>query len=325
MAIALVNASGAKIGGARTILRQLLRNIPSAGYVVACPNPDELRPLCPSAEFVDVQTNGPASLLFTLFGAAKLARIKGCSTIVSLMNFNVLGTDLRRITYFHQLKAIDGTGPKERLQRRLLKQTNGRDDLIICQTPYVLSRLQSFGFRGALEARWPGFENLVSRDIPKRRLEDKQQLLFLLPSSNLDAYKNVQSVVDRASYFERIGARVIITGVASAREQGPIQFLPLLPRNELYSLYEEADALLFPSLLETVALPIFEFLGTGKPVFILKSPYTNGLFNRFGNIENLHPYEQDLGLVIDNWLAQGRPISAPRDDFAIGDWSWLPR
>lgn len=325
MRTVLVNACGAKVGGARTILRQLVRHIPGPGYVVACPNPDELRPLCPSVEFVEVQTNGFASFCFTLFGAAKLARVKGCNTIVSLMNFNVLDTRLHRITYFHQLKAIDGTGPKERLQRQLLKRTTGRDDRIICQTPYVLSRLQSFRFRGTLEARWPGFENFISQEVPKLRLDGKRGLLFLLPSSSMAAYKNVQSVVDRAAYFERIGATVIITGATAARIDGPFRFLPLVSRSELYALYAEADAVIFPSLLESAPLPVFEFLETGKPVFILKSPYTKGLFDRFDHIENLHLYEQDLRLVIDAWLARGRPDSAPRDDFGMGDWSWLPR
>ena len=113
MAQTIVNACGAKVGGARTILRQLVRHIPGPGYVVACPNTSELRPLCPSAEFVEVQTNGLSSLRFTLFGAAKLGRVKGCNTIVSLMNFNVLSTRFDRLTYFHQLKAVGGTGIEE--------------------------------------------------------------------------------------------------------------------------------------------------------------------------------------------------------------------
>lgn len=323
----LVNACGAKTGGARIILRELVRNIPCSGYLVVCPKPEDLRALCPLAEFLDIETNGLSSLNFTLFGAAKLASAKRCKNIISLMNFNVLSNEFRRFTYFHQLKAVDGILPKELLQRFLLKRTASPEDLIICQTPYILSRLQEFAFRAKLEAHWPGFENesaVTSRTIANSTNKSRK-FHFLVPSSSLAPYKNIQSIIDKEQFFNSVRANVTITGADAVYDIGPIHLMPAVPRSELFDLYAKVDAVIFPSLLETVALPVFEFLQTGKPVFLLKSPYTLGLFERFNKVKNLHLYEHDLQNAISHWISAGCEISEPRSDFSKGDWEWLPR
>lgn len=52
-----------------------------------------------------------------------------------------------------------------------------------------------------------------------------------------------------------------------------INFLGLLPKEKMERFYEEADALVFPSRLETWGLPISEFKTTGKPMILADLPY----------------------------------------------------
>ena len=54
-----------------------------------------------------------------------------------------------------------------------------------------------------------------------------------------------------------------------------VRWLGLLPRQEVFELYEEADCLIFPSRLETWGLPITEFKATGKPVLVADLPYAH--------------------------------------------------
>ena len=95
----LINASGAKGGGAREILRSLIAHLPEKNCVVACPKIAEFETDHPRIKFVQVETDGWRSAVFTLFGAARLAKRNDCQTILSLMNFNVVFKKFKRITY----------------------------------------------------------------------------------------------------------------------------------------------------------------------------------------------------------------------------------
>lgn len=54
-----------------------------------------------------------------------------------------------------------------------------------------------------------------------------------------------------------------------------ICFSGLLPRNEVVSLYENTDCLIFSSKLETWGLPVSEFLGYHRPMLIADLPYAH--------------------------------------------------
>lgn len=54
-----------------------------------------------------------------------------------------------------------------------------------------------------------------------------------------------------------------------------IRFIGLITREEVYSYYDEVDALVFPSKLESWGLPITEFKGTEKPIFLADLEYAH--------------------------------------------------
>jgi Glycosyltransferase len=54
-----------------------------------------------------------------------------------------------------------------------------------------------------------------------------------------------------------------------------LDFVGYVNQNELYSLYQEADCLIFPSRVETWGLPISEFSNTEKPMLLADLPYAH--------------------------------------------------
>lgn len=54
-----------------------------------------------------------------------------------------------------------------------------------------------------------------------------------------------------------------------------VVWLGLRPREEVFKLYDQADCLVFPSLIETWGLPISEFKPSGKPMLLADLPYTH--------------------------------------------------
>tara|TARA_R110002012_G_scaffold66614_1_gene174115 strand:- start:198785 stop:199888 length:1104 start_codon:yes stop_codon:yes gene_type:complete len=62
-----------------------------------------------------------------------------------------------------------------------------------------------------------------------------------------------------------------------------IKFIGLLDRQKLFEFYDNMDALVFPSKLESWGLPITEFKNFDKPIFLARLPYakeTLGSYNK---------------------------------------------
>lgn len=54
-----------------------------------------------------------------------------------------------------------------------------------------------------------------------------------------------------------------------------LRFAGFMSRNDLFSTYEKADCLIFPSRIETWGLPVSEFAQFGKPMLLADLPYSH--------------------------------------------------
>lgn len=68
-----------------------------------------------------------------------------------------------------------------------------------------------------------------------------------------------------------------------------ISFKGLLAREKVYEYYKLADALIFPSRLETWGLPITEFKSTGKPIFLADLPYARETIGAYEKVSFFDP------------------------------------
>jgi hypothetical protein len=320
-----VNACGAKSGGARQMLAMLVRHAPKGRYVVACPNPHEFEVDKANVEFVALETNGMASAVFTLFKAEAMARRMGCEVLISMMNFNSLWGSCQHITYFHQMLGLTQNDPKSRFQRLMLRYGKLRGERAVCQTPFVARLLREKVGLTDVNAYWPGFHVEANFTASKKHaVEISSAPNFLVPLSNHETYKNLQSILAEEEFFTRIGATVSITGGTETKSVGPFDFLGKRPRAELFERIASAEAILFPSMEETCALPVAEALSLGTPAFVLKRPYNEDAYGGLKASDGFHPYDTDIKPAIETWIAAGRPKCLPQTQLTSGDWSWLP-
>ena len=74
------------------------------------------------------------------------------------------------------------------------------------------------------------------------------------------------------SAAERVGAVLFMT--ADTKETAHVVALPSLGRAELRAAYESCDALVMPSLCESLGLPLLEGMRLGIPIVAIDRPYT---------------------------------------------------
>lgn len=116
-----------------------------------------------------------------------------------------------------------------------------------------------------------------------------QPPVFIYPATP-DCHKNFETLCEAARLLENeIGKdrfKVLITVDGSENKYSAwlkqnwgdvesIDFHGLVTRDELFRLYSEASALVFPSRVETWGLPITEFAETGRTLLLADLPYAH--------------------------------------------------
>lgn len=89
----------------------------------------------------------------------------------------------------------------------------------------------------------------------------------------------------------------------------------LMPRKEVFELYGKADALIFPSLLETWGLPISEFKLTGKLMLLSDLPYAYEAVQPYDKAVFFDPNnEVELARIMGDAIA-GKIIASKVDKY----------
>lgn len=107
-----------------------------------------------------------------------------------------------------------------------------------------------------------------------------------------------------------------------------IKFKGVQSRTEVFAWYQKADALVFPSKLETWGLPISEFKVTGKPMLVVDLPYAH---ETVGDYERVAFFEKDDSALLADKMhelmsglfnPEGNTVNAPEEPFVVG-WEKL--
>lgn len=107
-----------------------------------------------------------------------------------------------------------------------------------------------------------------------------------------------------------------------------LRFIGRLARAELFSRYDEVDAMVFPSKLETWGLPLTEFKAFGKPILAADLPYaheTIGAYDRcaYFAANDYRALADLLGDLRDGRLRYARPSTPPADRYHVTGWEGL--
>lgn len=79
-----------------------------------------------------------------------------------------------------------------------------------------------------------------------------------------------------------------------------LMWLGIQPREKIFDMYNQADCLIFPSILESWGLPISEFKLTGKGMLLADLPYAHETLGTYGKAAFFNPYDpEELAMLME--------------------------
>lgn len=180
----------------------------------------------------------------------------------------------------------------------------------------------------------PAAPKMASHMQPERRFSP--EFRHWLYVGNNCPYKNIETIYKAAEISRKKECRWVfhIVGFKDplVKADLPIVFHGFLHHEQLSSLYRLADALILPSLTETVGLPMLEALSFGTPVVCADRPYAHEIcerravfFDPFSaeslveKLSNLTPLTNQERVSHKNWVR----MKYGRDDNALQIWGIL--
>jgi glycosyltransferase involved in cell wall biosynthesis len=163
----------------------------------------------------------------------------------------------------------------------------GRNDHVIVQQDWIRRRFEGlYPVRNVIVAH-PTIDVPIIRDDATRRGAEAAYRFFYPAFPR--TFKNAEVALAAAHLMEMSGFHnfeLWLTFDASVNRYAAdiarrfshvrsVRWLGLLPRQQVFARYAEADCLLFPSKLETWGLPITEFKTTGKPILAADLAYAH--------------------------------------------------
>lgn len=323
----VVNAVSATTGGARTIVESFADFARTQDWLdfVILAGFEAPEALPAHIEWVHRPMSGPSAIAFNLLGSGLVCRRHHGTALLSFNNMNsVLLPARKRITYFHQPKALDRhfTEAKLRIMREYMRLTRER---VVVQSPQVRDDfIAMFGDRHAVSVIWPGIS------IPSKAPSDlRQSRTLLVPVASFESpHKNFRFISDTAALLGPDWT-VLVTAASGAADPGPatnIRFIGPQPRDALFRQYRQASCVMMASTHETVGLPIFEALATDTPVVAFDAPYIRSFQQKFGIETGLclaATPEAARDCVLGAASSESGTVAA--QDFTLGEWVKLSK
>jgi hypothetical protein len=271
----IINASAAKVGGAKTIIESFISWVGKHDKV----NQFVLiAPFCPdhlpsNVIYHHKETSGLGTLKFSVLGVFISCLKYKCDVCLSFNNVNLLLPICKRITYFHQPKVFTDNGLRFRIMAFMVKLIKGSS--FVFQSPLIEQRfIDKFGKGFKTNIHWPGLGQSADPNISIYPLKKKQgEFLMLWPVTDpFASHKNLQWMEEFDSWLVKNNIRILMTSTKSINCES-VESIGLLSREQLFNLYSQVDAMLMVSLEETFCLPIYEAASLNTKVLVLNRPY----------------------------------------------------
>lgn len=301
----IVNASGAKFGGARTIVEsycQWIENNDHEKHYIFIVGFD-LKSSSRNISIINLKTSNLSSLLFSTFGVSIFCILYKSRTIISFMNLNTLLPLIKRVTYFHQAKFFSEKSIKFKIYGLLLKMQ--KNSVFVCQNSSIKQQLINYlnnSEKSEFIDLWPGVyipEKVIKPEWYDTTISNPNKIIALCPYNDIRmTHKNFQLIYKSYEFLKKNNIQVIVTSEPYTYKSNDVfNFVGSCSYSELHYLYSHADIVLFPSLIETVGLPIFEAQYYKTPVITVEADYISILKNKFPNLNIITT--SDLFLNID--------------------------
>ena len=163
--------------------------------------------------------------------------------------------------------------------------------------------VQTEWMRDAFRSMYPINEVIVARPNISTRSDTlytnnltsiKRKTTFIYPAYPR-YFKNFEVLCEAAKGLDEAKCEVVITldGTENAyardiynkySEVKAINWIGIIPREEVFELYEKADCLVFSSRIETWGLPISEFKKTNKDIILVNLPYAKETLGEYEKV-----------------------------------------
>ena len=275
--------------------------------------------------------------------------------IVSLQNNGYRSfKDCKQIVYYHQpMPLYPGVWNPFRSQERsqflykyifphIVKKTWSKNTQFVVQIPFIKRRMvEYFGIPASnIQVCFPDIEKIDIEKV-KPHIFNKEVYNFLsVVVGDVPRYKNLLTLIKAAEFLKQncLGldkpVKIHLTTTAEeakvwAKEvkkhdvEDIIQFDGKYGYDELLRLYKGADALLFPSYIETLGLPLLEGAAFGLPVLAANIDYAHEVLGDYEgaiyiDVHNAKAWAEKIKEVGKN-DRRYKPLSQDRNS----DWKYF--
>ncbi|MFA4971004.1 MAG: glycosyltransferase [bacterium] len=291
-------------------------------------------------------------ILWELFMAPRLIRKLNPDVVVSLQNTAILFTKKPQVVYVHQSLpflrerkwSLLKNGERvlwlyTELFYYLIKKAANRAHTVVVQTMWMKRALaDAYGIsHNKVVALMPPI-SLPATDGAERLKGRRQSQEFFYPTTSF-VYKNIDVLLQALKILKSkgIAPRVSVTirgdenGYArrmkqhAEREGLKMEFLGPLPRSEVMLCYRDS-ILIFPSLVETIGLPLLEARALGGDIIASDRPFSHEVLDGYPRVRFFDPCSPDeLATHMESIMAREgafpaeSAISVPA---LCGDNSW---
>lgn len=287
----IVNASGAKVGGAKTIVQTFVRwielNDSINQYIIIVGF--DLETKAKNINIIKFSTSGFFSLLFSVFGVIYFALVNRTNIILSFMNLNVVFPFFKRITYFHQAKFFEEKNLRFLIYRFFMFFQ--KNSTFICQNDTIKKKLEIL-FHNNKKTNvinlWPGVYIPINKILPNwfEKLDISEKVIGLCPYSDVRmSHKGFEDIYKSYEFFKNNNIIILVTSDKYHYiENDVFLFCGNCTSEQLHYLYERVDFVIFNSNFETVGLPIFEAQYYSTPVVLKNADYVKDIVKKFENM-----------------------------------------
>lgn len=312
----LVNASGAKIGGARTIVESYAKWIENNDFsnqyifIVGF----NLKTVANNIRVINLKTEGFASVFFAVFAIIYYCIIFRTNIVFSFMNLNIIFPFFKKITYFHQAKFFSEKSLRFFIYRFFLFFQ--KKSIFICQNYQIKEELELFYKKNKTTQvfdLWPGIfipKNLSKPNWFESTVKSANKIALCPYADIRMTHKAFNRVYNSYDFFKKNNIKVIVTSASFDYQDNDVfYFSGNCNYSELHFLYKNVDIVLFPSLFETVGLPIFEAQYYGLPVVLSDVPYVKTLSKKFMDLNFLIMSDEKINFDINALTRKNIPAA----------------
>jgi glycosyltransferase involved in cell wall biosynthesis len=278
----LVSAYNIHVGGGATLLKQILKNLNNKKNLCFLDKRFEIE--CFNMNPVQV----PKSILGRLQAEREIQRqAKNYELILTLGNlpplfknksFNILFIQNKYLVSNFSIKGFSlGTRIRITIERLWLKKFIKNIDLAVVQTEHMKSAFQGYISKNVNVMVLPFCDNIKPNIEFERRLNPARKFLYV---AGPEPHKNHNRLTSAWKRFHSLFPDTELTlTVDGGKNSHGIRYLGSIDRAEVMKLYHSHDALLYPSLLESLGLPLLEARLSGMPLIVSDLEYAYEVSN----------------------------------------------